>query len=206
MTTAANRRRLAIARIPLVGLARSRDPDAAPVMHIDLDPSVLGVAHAGREVMPDGPVADHHVERDGHLREGVREGNAVAISRRKGERNALLVQPFGDREALLLPDIDVEECELGELGRNLLKRLTQAVSRADRRDAEFQQHVRAVAGWPLGDGARHSDAVMTNLIGDEAAGWLRLAGEGGGLHLYGKAEIRAGRKMGHVTRLAPRSA
>lgn len=69
---------------------------------------------------------------------------------------------------------------------------------------QFQQHIRAVAGWPLGDGARHSDAVMTNLIGAEAADWLRLAGEGAGLHLYGKAEIRAGRKMGHVTRIAPR--
>jgi 5-(carboxyamino)imidazole ribonucleotide synthase len=71
---------------------------------------------------------------------------------------------------------------------------------------QFQQHVRAVAGWPLGDGARHSDAVMTNLIGDEAADWLGLAGSGGGLHLYGKAEIRAGRKMGHVTRISRRDA
>ena len=71
---------------------------------------------------------------------------------------------------------------------------------------QFQQHIRAVAGWPLGDGSRHSDAVMTNLIGEDAADWQRLAGEGAGLHLYGKAEIRAGRKMGHVTRIAPRSA
>ncbi|HSF93578.1 MAG TPA: 5-(carboxyamino)imidazole ribonucleotide synthase [Thermohalobaculum sp.] len=71
---------------------------------------------------------------------------------------------------------------------------------------QFQQHIRAVAGWPLGDGARHSDAVMTNLIGADAADWLALAGEGAGLHLYGKAEIRAGRKMGHVTRIAARSA
>jgi len=69
---------------------------------------------------------------------------------------------------------------------------------------QFQQHVRAVAGWPLGDGSRHSDAVMTNLIGEEAAGWLGLAGEGAGLHLYGKAEIRAGRKMGHLTRITPK--
>jgi 5-(carboxyamino)imidazole ribonucleotide synthase len=69
---------------------------------------------------------------------------------------------------------------------------------------QFQQHIRAVAGWPLGDGSRHSDAVMTNLIGEEAADWLTLAGESAGLHLYGKAEIRAGRKMGHVTRIAPK--
>lgn len=69
---------------------------------------------------------------------------------------------------------------------------------------QFEQHVRAVAGWPLGDGARHSDAVMTNLIGDEAHGWARLAAEPCALHLYGKDVARPGRKMGHVTRIAPR--
>lgn len=66
---------------------------------------------------------------------------------------------------------------------------------------QFEQHIRAVAGWPLGDGARHSDAVMTNLIGDDAAHWKDLQGA---LHLYGKAKARPGRKMGHVTRIAPR--
>ncbi|MFK7945299.1 MAG: 5-(carboxyamino)imidazole ribonucleotide synthase [Paracoccaceae bacterium] len=69
---------------------------------------------------------------------------------------------------------------------------------------QFQQHIRAVCGWPLGDGTRHSDAVMTNLIGGEADDWQTLAREGG-LHLYGKAESRPGRKMGHVTRLGPKS-
>ena len=69
---------------------------------------------------------------------------------------------------------------------------------------QFQQHIRAVAGWPLGDGSRHSDAVMTNLIGSEADDWRALAREGG-LHLYGKAESRPGRKMGHVTRLSPKT-
>jgi 5-(carboxyamino)imidazole ribonucleotide synthase len=71
---------------------------------------------------------------------------------------------------------------------------------------QFEQHIRAVAGWPLGDGSRHSDAVMTNLIGAEAEEWRRLAASGDGLHLYGKAEARPGRKMGHVTRISPRSA
>ncbi len=71
---------------------------------------------------------------------------------------------------------------------------------------QFQQHIRAVAGWPLGDGSRHSDAVMTNLIGAEAEAWPRLAAGGDGLHLYGKAEARPGRKLGHVTRISPRSA
>lgn len=70
---------------------------------------------------------------------------------------------------------------------------------------QFQQHIRAVAGWPLGDGTRHSDAVMTNLIGTEADNWRGLAREQAGLHLYGKAESRAGRKMGHITRTTVKS-
>jgi 5-(carboxyamino)imidazole ribonucleotide synthase len=70
---------------------------------------------------------------------------------------------------------------------------------------QFQQHIRAVAGWPLGDGSRHSDAVMTNLIGVEADDWRMLAASGDGLHLYGKAPARPGRKMGHVTRISPKS-
>ena len=69
--------------------------------------------------------------------------------------------------------------------------------------SQFEQHIRAVAGWPLGDATRHSDAVMENLIGDEAADWQALAAKGGALHLYGKSEIRAGRKMGHVTQIKP---
>jgi 5-(carboxyamino)imidazole ribonucleotide synthase len=70
---------------------------------------------------------------------------------------------------------------------------------------QFEQHIRAVAGWPLGDPTRHADAVMTNLIGDDALRWQEIAAEPGArLHLYGKKEIRQGRKMGHVTRLKPR--
>ena len=71
--------------------------------------------------------------------------------------------------------------------------------------SQFENHVRAVAGWPLGPTNRHSDVVMTNLIGDDANGWRKLAAEPGArLHLYGKREARPGRKMGHVNRLAPR--
>jgi len=69
--------------------------------------------------------------------------------------------------------------------------------------SQFEQHIRAVAGWPLGDPSRHSDAVMENLIGEEANAWRELAGQANTcVHLYGKHEARPGRKMGHVTRLA----
>lgn len=70
--------------------------------------------------------------------------------------------------------------------------------------SQFEQHMRAVAGWPLGDTMRHSDAVMTNLLGDEIERWQELAAQPStAVHHYGKGEARAGRKMGHVTRLYP---
>jgi len=71
--------------------------------------------------------------------------------------------------------------------------------------SQFEQHIRAVAGWPLGDPERHSDVIMTNLLGEDAENWRNLAREPrSGLHLYGKAEGRPGRKMGHINRLTPR--
>ena len=67
---------------------------------------------------------------------------------------------------------------------------------------QFEQHIRAVAGWPLGDGSRHANVVMENLIGDDMDRVPELARDGGcALHLYGKAECKPGRKMGHVNRV-----
>jgi 5-(carboxyamino)imidazole ribonucleotide synthase len=69
---------------------------------------------------------------------------------------------------------------------------------------QFEQHIRAIAGWKLGDGSRHSDVVMENLIGDDILKVPAIAAEpGAALHLYGKAEARPGRKMGHVNRVTP---
>jgi 5-(carboxyamino)imidazole ribonucleotide synthase len=71
--------------------------------------------------------------------------------------------------------------------------------------SQFENHIRAVAGWPLGSTDRHSDAEMVNLIGRQALDWAQLAAEPGAcLHLYGKRDARDGRKMGHVTRLRPK--
>jgi len=70
---------------------------------------------------------------------------------------------------------------------------------------QFEQHIRAITGWPLGDGGRHSDVTMENLIGDDIARIPRIARErNAALHLYGKADARPGRKMGHVNRIVPR--
>ncbi|MBC7131603.1 MAG: 5-(carboxyamino)imidazole ribonucleotide synthase [Roseovarius sp.] len=67
---------------------------------------------------------------------------------------------------------------------------------------QFEQHIRAVAGWPLGDGARHSDVVMENLIGSDMDRLPELMRDPrASLNLYGKAEVREGRKMGHVNRV-----
>lgn len=70
---------------------------------------------------------------------------------------------------------------------------------------QFEQHIRAVAGWPLGDGQRHADVVMENLIGADVDRVGALASAAGvAVHLYGKANAKPGRKMGHVNRVRPR--
>ena len=67
---------------------------------------------------------------------------------------------------------------------------------------QFEQHIRAVAGWPLGDGSRYADVVMENLIGDDMDRVPELAKQRDtALHLYGKADVKPGRKMGHVNRV-----
>ncbi len=70
---------------------------------------------------------------------------------------------------------------------------------------QFEQHIRAIAGLPLGDGRRHADVTMENLIGDDMERLPDLlAAPDTQVHLYGKAETRPGRKMGHVNRILRR--
>jgi len=66
--------------------------------------------------------------------------------------------------------------------------------------SQFEQHIRAIAGWPLAKPIRHGRVKMTNLIGDDILGydkWLTVPGAT--VHLYGKGAAKPGRKMGHVT-------
>src|SRR5215471_13202544 len=68
--------------------------------------------------------------------------------------------------------------------------------------SQFEQHIRAIAGWPLGKPERHGEVTMTNLIGDEINSyeqWLTVPGAT--VHIYGKGLPRPGRKMGHVTQV-----
>jgi 5-(carboxyamino)imidazole ribonucleotide synthase len=68
--------------------------------------------------------------------------------------------------------------------------------------SQFEQHIRAIAGWPLATPIRHGRVEMTNLIGAEVEDYRNLLSEPGtAVHLYGKAGVRPGRKMGHVTRI-----
>jgi 5-(carboxyamino)imidazole ribonucleotide synthase len=70
--------------------------------------------------------------------------------------------------------------------------------------SQFEQHIRAIAGWPLGKPVRHGPVTMTNLIGDEIndyGHWLTVPGAT--VHIYGKGTPRPGRKMGHITQVQP---
>jgi 5-(carboxyamino)imidazole ribonucleotide synthase len=69
---------------------------------------------------------------------------------------------------------------------------------------QFEQHVRAVMGWPLGSTRAHARVEMTNLLGHEVERWPRLVGSPDvRVHLYGKTPARPGRKMGHTNRVGP---
>jgi 5-(carboxyamino)imidazole ribonucleotide synthase len=70
--------------------------------------------------------------------------------------------------------------------------------------SQFEQHIRCIAGWPLGPVVRHFDVIMDNLIGDDVLAWPQLAKDPSArIHLYGKGNPSPGRKMGHVNRLYP---
>lgn len=67
---------------------------------------------------------------------------------------------------------------------------------------QFEQHIRAVAGWPLGDTTARFQVEMTNLLGPDVLAWEALSQEPDSrLYIYGKDDPRPGRKMGHINRL-----
>ena len=71
---------------------------------------------------------------------------------------------------------------------------------------QFEQHIRAIVGWSLGDGSRMANVVMENLIGEDMDRVPDLVKDGSvAVHLYGKADTKAGRKMGHFNRISPKT-
>ncbi len=130
------------------------------------------------------------------------------LSAKQIENAKLIAKAIGD--ALDYAGVFAVELFVGANGELLVNEIAPRVHNTGHwtleacQCSQFEQHIRAVAGWPLGDPSRHADAVMENIIGAEADAWQALASSGA-LHLYGKSESRPGRKMGHVTRLKPRS-
>ena len=115
---------------------------------------------------------------------------ALRIANALGHVGALGVEFFVSDGALVVNEIAPRVHNSGHW--------TEAVCSID----QFEAHMRAVAGLPLGEGARHADARMENLLGHEADDLVALAADPDvRLHLYGKREAREGRKMGHVTRI-----
>ena len=105
--------------------------------------------------------------------------------------------------------IGVELFELAD-GRLLVNEIAPRVHNSGHWTADacevdqFEQHVRAVMGWPLGPTRPLAAAEMENLLGEDAARWAELAADPSArLWLYGKRDAAPGRKMGHVTRLHP---
>ncbi|MCF4099636.1 5-(carboxyamino)imidazole ribonucleotide synthase [Maritalea mediterranea] len=70
--------------------------------------------------------------------------------------------------------------------------------------SQFEQHIRAIANWPLGDTSRHSNVVMTNLLGENIAKVTQPVSPGAMVHHYGKYEVRPGRKLGHINQISPK--
>ena len=68
---------------------------------------------------------------------------------------------------------------------------------------QFEQHIRAIVGAKLGDGKRHSNVTMINLLGNQISDALDIVD--GAIHLYGKTDVIEGRKMGHINYIWPKT-
>ncbi len=133
------------------------------------------------------------------------------VRRETAERAVEIARKIGDGldavgvftvELFLLRENGIESLLVNEIAPRVHNSGHWTIEGAE--TSQFEQHVRAIAGWPLGSAARTGTSItMQNLIGDEITGWEALLAEPGThLHLYGKAEHRPGRKMGHVTRIS----
>ncbi|HSV02591.1 MAG TPA: 5-(carboxyamino)imidazole ribonucleotide synthase [Phenylobacterium sp.] len=150
------------------------------------------------------PLAENHHE-GGVLRRSLAPAQAASAVVDQAERIAARVLAGLDYVGV----IGIELFEM-EDGRLLVNEIAPRVHNTGHWTLDgcevdqFEQHIRAVAGWPLGPTHAIARVEMVNLLGDEMQGWLRLAHEPETrLHLYGKREAKPGRKMGHVNRVKP---
>ena len=150
------------------------------------------------------PLAENHHEQ-GILRRSVAPADASAGLSAQAEAIARSVLRGLDYVGV----IGIELFELKD-GRLLVNEIAPRVHNTGHwtQDGcqvdQFEQHIRAVAGWPLGPTDAIARVEMLNLLGDEVDGWPRFAAEAETrIHLYGKREAKPGRKMGHVNRVKP---
>ena len=148
------------------------------------------------------PLAENHHE-GGVLRRSIAPATASAALAEQAERIAARVLAGLDYVGV----IGIELFELAD-GRLLVNEFAPRVHNSGHwtQDGcevdQFEQHIRALAGWPLGPTRAIAGVEMLNLLGDEADGWARFAAEPESrIHLYGKREAKPGRKMGHVNRV-----
>ena len=168
-------------------------------MALDAELSVIAVRGADGRAIAFDPARNVHesgilrrstVPADLGALEGKAREAAFRIAQALGHVGALGVEFFVSDNALMVNEIAPRVHNSGHW--------TEAVCAID----QFEAHMRAVAGLPLGDGSRHADARMENLLGHEADDLAALAADPDArLHLYGKREAREGRKMGHITRI-----
>jgi len=150
------------------------------------------------------PLAENHHER-GILRRSIAPARAAPALADQAERIAARVLAGLDYVGVIGIEL-FEMREGGLLVNEIAPRVhntghwTQDGCEVD----QFEQHVRAVAGWPLGPTRAIARVEMLNLLGEEANDWLRYAAEPETrVHLYGKRDPKPGRKMGHLNRVKP---
>jgi len=171
----------------------------------DLVREVSVIAARGR----DGEVACYPIGENHHEDGILRRTSAPA---RTSDSTMAQAQTIAARILTALDYVGVMGVEMFELadGRLLVNEIAPRVHNSGHWTLDgcevdqFEQHVRAVAGWPLGPTTALAHVEMTNLIGPESDDWKKLAGEQEArVWFYGKGEARAGRKMGHINRLGP---
>lgn len=153
--------------------------------------------------------AAHNLHEDGILRASVVPAPLSESEQAEARRIVAAIANALDYVGVIAVEMFVMPNEGGGLPRILVNEIAPRVHNSGHWTPEacitgqFENHIRAVCGWPLGETLRHSDARLVNILGTEAAAWETLA-RSGSLTLYGKDGSAGTRKMGHITHLAPR--
>lgn len=157
----------------------------------------------------DGEVACYPLAENHHENGVLRRTSAPA---RSSDKVGALAQTLAARILGTFDYIGVIGVEMFELadGRLLVNEIAPRVHNSGHWTLDgcevdqFEQHIRAVAGWPLGPTRALVHVDMDNLLGEEVLQWRKLAADPDArVWIYGKGEPRPGRKMGHVNRLRP---